>query len=615
MSYRPIAEYGLIGDCRTAALVSSEGSIDWLCAPDFDSPALFARLLDARRGGHFSIRPAGTFESRMKYVENSAVLKTTFRTPSGTATLTDFMPLREGDGNERLALPHADRRVVRVLQGVRGEVEFLVDCWPRPDYGARAARVAAAVAGVRIDLGGGNVLNLRSTIPLGAADDHAAAEHTIAAGETVWFALDLAGDPGAPAAQTLAETLDFWRKWHGECRYRGPYRDAVMRALLGLKLLTYAPTGAMVAAPTTSLPEEIGGVRNWDYRYTWIRDASFAAHALFNAGHPEDMRRFMRWTCETALRCEPGDLHIMYGLRGERELAERTLDHLEGYRGSRPVRVGNAASTQFQLDAYGELLDCFEVFRRCELAPGEARDMWPAFRGQVDSVAARWREPDSSLWEMRSEPRHFVHSKAMAWVALDRGIAAAEAAGLPADLAHWRREREAIHEEVMRCGYDERLGSFVQCYGSSRSDAANLLLPIFGFIAPSHPRMRATIETIRRTLVSDGLVYRYRDTDDGLPGGEATFAACSFWLVENLAALGEVEQATRLFESLLERATPLGLFAEELEPDTGEQRGNFPQALTLLAVVNAAVALEEIYKGVKGRLRDPWRRPAGRRSA
>jgi GH15 family glucan-1,4-alpha-glucosidase len=305
----------------------------------------------------------------------------------------------------------------------------------------------------------------------------------------------------------------------------------------------------------------------------------------------------------------------MYGLRGERELAERTLDHLEGYRGSRPVRVGNAASVQFQLDAYGELLDCFEVFRRCELAPGEARDMWPAFRGQVDSVAARWREPDSSLWEMRSEPRHFVHSKAMAWVALDRGIAAAEAAGLPADLAHWRREREAIHEEVMRCGYDERLGSFVQCYGSSRSDAANLLLPIFGFIAPSHPRMRATIETIRRTLVSDGLVYRYRDTDDGLPGGEATFAACSFWLVENLAALGEVEQATRLFESLLERATPLGLFAEELEPDTGEQRGNFPQALTLLAVVNAAVALEEIYKGVKERLRDPWRRPAGRRSA
>ena len=592
MSYRPLAEYGLIGDCRTAALVSSEGSIDWLCAPDFDSPAIFARLLDSRAGGHFSIRPAGRFESRMAYMENGAVLKNTFRTPSGTATLTDFMPLRESGGNEPFALPDAERRVVRVLEGVHGEVEFLVDCRPRPDYGARAAEVAPARDGVRIDLGGGKELRLRSSHPLGAAGDHAAAEHTIEAGQSIWFAFELSSDGrGSAAHQALRKTLDFWRKWHSACRYRGPYRDAVLRALLGLKLLTYAPTGAMVAAPTTSLPEEIGGVRNWDYRYTWIRDASFAAHALFHAGHPEDMRRFMQWTCDKALRCEPGELQIMYGLRGERALPERTLDHLEGYWGSRPVRVGNAASSQFQLDVYGELLDCFDVFRRCQISPEEARDMWPAFRGQVDAVAARWREPDSSIWEMRSAPRHFVHSKAMAWVALDRGIAAAEQAGLPADLALWRSERAALHEEIMRCGYDERVGSFVQCYGSSRTDAANLLLPIFGFIDASHPHMRSTVDAVRRTLLSDGLVYRYRDTDDGVLGGEATFAACSFWLVENLAALGESAEARRLFESLLCRATPLGLFAEELDPN-GEQRGNFPQALTLLAVVNAAVALE-----------------------
>lgn len=599
MSYGPVGEYGLIGDCRTAALVSSEGSIDWLCAPDFDGPALFARLLDARRGGHFSIRPSGPFESRSAYVEDSAVLRTTFRTPGGEATLTDFMPLREGEAGNRFAVPHAGRRLVRLLEGVQGEVEFLIDCRPRPDYGARAAAIAAVAGGLSIDVGGGEVLKLQSSIPLDAAGDRVAAKCTTAAGRGASFVLDLCGNGDGAGAEALAETLDFWRGWHGACRYQGPYRAAVMRALLGLKLLMFAPTGAMVAAPTASLPEEIGGVRNWDYRFTWIRDASFAAHALFHAGHPEDMRRFMQWTCETSLRCEAGELQILYGLRGERDLAERSLDHLEGYRASAPVRVGNAASRQFQLDVYGALLDCFDVFRRCELTLAEVREMWPAFRGQVDAVAARWGEPDCGIWEMRSEPRHFVHSKAMAWVALDRGIAAAEQAGLPADLARWRREREAIREEVMRRGYDERLGSFVQCYGSERTDAANLLLPIFGFIDASHPRMRSTIATIRRTLLSDGLVYRYRDTDDGVPGGEAAFAACSFWLVENLAALGEVTQARQLFESLLERATPLGLFAEELDPDTGEQRGNFPQALTLLAVVNAAVALEQAGTGAK----------------
>jgi GH15 family glucan-1,4-alpha-glucosidase len=324
MTYPSIADYGLIGDCHTAALVSNEGSIDWLCLPDFDAPALFGRLLDARRGGHFAVRPAPPFESASAYIADSAVLQTTFRTASGSATLTDFMPL------------HAERRVIRIVEGVQGEVEFLIECRPRPDYGARAAKVATAEGAVSIDSGAGEALRLHSSVPLAAAGDHAVAQCAVAAGERVVIALDV-GANGVPenrleraAGKALEDTLEFWRRWHAQCRYRGQYRDAVMRALLGLKLLSYAPSGAMVAAPTTSLPEEIGGVRNWDYRYTWIRDASFAAHALFHAGHAEDMRRFMRWTCETALRCEPGGLQIMYGLRGERDLSERTLDHLEG---------------------------------------------------------------------------------------------------------------------------------------------------------------------------------------------------------------------------------------------------------------------------------------------
>ena len=590
MAYRAIADYGLIGDCRTAALVSRDGSIDWLCVPDFDSPAIFAALLDERRGGHFSMRPAGAFDSRTEYMEESAVLRTSFRTPSGSATLTDFMPLAAGQDGDELAVPDAQRSLMRMLKGVQGEVTFLVDCRPRPDYGARAAAVAAAPDGVRIDLGAGQPLALRASMPLGAAGDRAAAEIVLRAGDRAWLALDLGGENSAQPARALRETLDFWSAWHRACRYDGPYRAAVMRALLGLKLLMYAPTGAMVAAPTTSLPEEIGGMRNWDYRFTWIRDASFAAHALFHAGHPEDMRRFMRWTCATALRCEPGELQIMYGVRGERELPERTLEHLEGYRDSRPVRIGNAASGQFQLDVYGELLHCFDVFRRCELAPAEARDMWPAFRGQVEAAARRWREADSSLWEMRSAPRHYVHSKAMAWVALDRGIAAAEQAGLPGDVERWRGERDALYGEVIGRGYDERMG-FVQRYGTASPDAANLLLPLFGFIPAGDPRMRRTIEAIRSRLLHDGLVYRYRGTDDGLPGGEAAFAPCSFWLVENLAAIGEENEARRLFESLLARASPLGLYAEELDPREG-QLGNFPQALTLLALVNAALALD-----------------------
>ena len=521
--YLPLSRYGLIGDCRTAALVSDEGSIDWLCAPEFDSPSVFARLLDASRGGHFAIRPVGRFGARTAYLGHSAVLETTFCAESGVATLTDFMPLAQGEGVERFGVPRAQRRLVRLVEGLDGRLELAVEFCPRPDYARRAA------AEERIF------------------------RRSVSVGERIAFVLDLTArepvlfeNPGAAEA-ALEETLQFWRGWHAGCRYRGPYYDAVMRTLGTLKLLIHAPAGAMVAAPTTSLPEELGGVRNWDYRYAWIRDASFGFHALFHAGHPEDARRFIRWVCDAALHCEPGALQIMYGLRGELDLRECTLEHLEGYRRSRPVRLGNHASTQFQLDAYGELLDCFEMFRASGQMPqADAREMWPAFAAQVDVVARRWREPDSGIWEMRSEPRQFVYSKVMAWVALDRGLCAAEAAGLPADLAHWRRERDALKDEVLKEGYDARLGTFVQSYGAKLADGANLLLPLVGFIEATHPWMRSTIDFISRTLLADGMVYRYRGADDGLPGGEATFSACTFWLVENLALAGRWDEAVAL---------------------------------------------------------------------
>lgn len=597
--YRPLSDYALIGDGHTAALVSGQGSIDWLCAPSFDSPSVFASLLDARRGGYFAIRPVGGFESEMSYIGHSAAVKNRFRTASGAVELIDFMPVSREEGDEPFGTPGAERRVVRLLEGIEGEMELALDYFPRPQYGAPLSTLKQDEGGISVEVGGGEALTLRSSIPLTARDDRAEARWIVQAGQRAALVLELTSEAVRPAysdvesaVQALRATLEFWRNWHDRCRYEGPYYSAVMRSLITLKLLTYSPTGAMVAAPTTSLPEEVGGVRNWDYRYTWIRDASLASRALLDAGHAEDAQRFMKWVCEMALHCRPGELQIMYGLRGERDLQERSLEHLEGYLGSRPVRVGNDASKQFQLDVYGELLECFDVVRQANQLPVvDAKDMWPAFRGQVDVVAARWREPDSGIWEVRNDPRHFVHSKVLAWVALDRGIRAVEQAGLPADLPRWRRERDAIRNEVMTRGYDARLGSFVQSYGSTLPDAANLLLSIVGFIDASHPCMRSTIELIERRLLVDGLVYRYRETDDGLPGRDATFAVCTFWLVENLVALGRLREARELFEGMLARATPLGLFAEEIDPQSGAHLGNFPQALTHLGLVNAAVAL------------------------
>ena len=607
--YRPIADYGLIGDCHTAALVSKDGSIDWLCAPRFDSPSLFGRILDAGAGGYFSVSPAGAFESSSEYIPDTCILRTSFRTGRGSAVLTDFMPLECGEEPLPWGKPRAAHRIVRLIEGIEGEVQLELQLRPRPDYGRDSAVLSAIGHGLILHTRGGARLRLNSDIPLSISEDTASGRLKVRGGDRAAVILDLHGldlahDLGlATALDDLQRTLGFWKPWCAQCRYRGVYEAIVMRSALTLKLLTYAPTGGMVAAPTTSLRETIGGVRNWDYRYTWIRDASFAAFGLLTAGHIEDAVAFFDWVCHIALRCEPGELQIMYGVGGERTLTEYTLDHLEGYRGSRPVRVGNAASGQFQLDVYGELLDCFHTYRAIRhLSPADLRHLWPAFRQQVEHVIERWREPDSGIWEMRSAPRHFVFSKVMAWVAIDRGIKAVEELGFEADLARWRHERDALHRDVLEKGYDARLQSFTQSYGAPVFDAANLLLPIVGFIDARDARMTATIDNIGRSLLVDGLVYRYRSADDGLPDEEASFGACTFWLVDNLVALGRIDEAKALFERMVARATPLGLFAEELAPRANAHLGNFPQALTHIGLMNAAVnltrALEERAAGV-----------------
>ncbi len=608
--YRPIADYGLIGDCHTAALVSSEGSIDWLCAPRFDSPSIFARLLDAQRGGYFAIHPTEPFRSTQAYEGYSGILRTTFQTASGSAVLIDFMPLRPGDGARPFGRPRAPRRLIRLLHAETGEVGFAIDFRPRPEYGSMDRRPSARNGRIEVDTGDGHSIALSASFPIQADAARVRGQATVSPGKAAAIVLQLDGsghDADGPSLDScegaLRDTLDFWTRWSAGCPYRGPYEAAVMRSAVTLKLLTYAPTGAMVAAPTTSLPEEIGGIRNWDYRYTWIRDAAFALYALFLVGHIEDGERFMEWVCDVALRCDPGDLQIMYGIGGERDLTERTLDHLEGYRRSRPVRSGNAASEQFQLDVYGTLLDCLHTCRRFgTLAPDGVQALWPVFARQVDVVAERWREPDNGIWEVRSGPRHFVYSKVMAWAALDRGIRAAEEAGLPADLARWRAERDAVREEVLGHGYDEGIGAFVRSYGEPKLDASNLLLPLVHFINADDPRMLGTVEATVARLMADGLVYRYLDAEDGLPGGEAAFGVCTFWLADNLTALGRLDEATALFERTLARATPLGLYAEELDPTTGAHLGNFPQALTHIGLINAAVNLARAGQGGKARL-------------
>lgn len=596
MSARPsIGDYAIIGDSRTAALVSREGSLDWLCLPRFDSPSVFGAILDARRGGRFAVHPVAPSSSQRRYVGDTNVLETTFQAPGGVLRLTDFMPVATEAEKRRQLWP--EHEVLRLVECVSGEVEVEVACDPRPDYGrARARFEKLGALGYRMFLRTG-CLMLRSDLALElSADGMLAGRERLAAGDRRWIALGHATDEpavlpmlGAGADERLRQTLAWWEGWAARCSYAGTHREAVVRSALALKLMAYAPSGAVIAAPTTSLPEVLGGSRNWDYRYCWLRDASFTTRALFELGYGEEATAFLSWLLQSTRLTWP-ELQIMYDVYGGTQLKEEELTELEGLAGSRPVRIGNAAKDQLQLDIYGEVVEAAAHF--VELGGHLDRASARMLLGLGTTVCERWREPDEGIWEVRSGRRHHTFSKAMCWVALDRLIRLHEKDQLDAPMREFSAQREAIGREIEEHGYNERLGSYVAEFDGDEVDASLLLLGLHGYADPRSARMRSTSAAIRERLGVDGLLYRYPPVSDGLPGREGAFGICSFWACQLRALQGEKADATAEFEHLLSFANDVGLFAEEIAPDTGAGLGNFPQAFTHIGLINAALALD-----------------------
>jgi GH15 family glucan-1,4-alpha-glucosidase len=570
-----------------------DGSIDWCCWPRFDSPALFCRLLDAGKGGWFRVGPARAFTAGRSYVRATNVLATTFETEGGKFRLTDFMPV------ERLTKSHrgediaSSYRIVRLVEGLEGTPEVEVGFRPTFDFALADTTLTPHEHGA-IARAGSQALGLCCPVRLRLDDSGALAGRArVAAGERLWVVLDYYPDVSrrdvtlAPAAHDgeLERTLDYWREWWQTCRYEGPYSELVRRSALTLKLLTYEPTGALVAAPTTSLPEEIGGVRNWDYRYTWLRDSALILYALQLLGYQEEATDFFGWLDGLCMTCH-GKLQIMYTIDGKMEMPERALAHLEGYRGSRPVRVGNAAYEQKQLDIYGEVLDAVHLYHE-RVDTAVRREWWDEVQFMAEETIRRWREPDSGIWEVRGGPKHFLYSKLLCWVALDRAVRLAERTAPQTDVEGWRRGREEIRRAILEEGYNEEVGAFTQAFGETALDASALVIPLTGFLPATDPRVLSTTRKVQERLTSEGLVYRYL-TDDGLPGGEATFALCSFWMVDNLAMQGRADEARALFEKITGYANDLGLLAEEIDPATGELLGNFPQGFSHLALIRSA---------------------------
>ena len=589
--YLPIAGYGIIGDCRSVALVGVDGSIDWCCLPRADSPSLFARILDARAGGGWELAPVGKFRSWQRYAEKTNILVTIFETEGGRAEITDFMPV-DAQSIEEHARPHDYPRLVRVVTGLAGKVRFRQRVDLRPDY-ARHSNPLQANEGRFHGDAAGHHLCLSGTISVSGPEQ----AFEVGPGETIAFGLTV-NEPnqcgsGVGAVEevraSLRKTRDFWWTWANRCTYRGPFQDHVIRSALVLKLMTYAPTGALLAAPTTSLPEWIGGPRNWDYRFTWLRDASFTLYAFFQLGYDHEAEAFMEWLVRLALNGKIQNLHAVDG--GECP-PERELNHLDGYRGSRPVRIGNAATDQLQLDVYGELLDSAFIYA---LRGGQiSRELWAELSHIADLAADRWQEHDASIWEVRGENQDFTYSKVMCWVALDRALKIARRLGLPGNTQRWEDARRTIHVAVTSRGWSDRVGSFTQAFGKDALDAATLRLTQVGFLEPGDVRLRSTIKAVDRHLSVGPLVRRYnvKQTKDGLTGEEGTFVMCAFWLVDALANVGELEEAERRFESLLSFSSPLGLLSEEVDPRTGVLLGNYPQAFSHLALVAAAVNIE-----------------------
>ena len=597
-SYPPISDYALIGDCRSAGLVSREGSLDWLCLPRFDSPSVFGALLDSSEGGRFSIRPVGEYSSERRYLANTNVLETVFRTPTGACALRDLMSVSsEQDKRARLTPEH---EVLRELQGLEGEAEVEVLYDPRPDYGrVRPLLEERGALGLRCEVDGTS-LTLHSELPLKLTDGDRSASGLarIRSGERQYLSLTYSMEApavvpllGEAARGRIEQTVRWWQEWANRCTYEGPYRDAVVRSALALKLMTYAPSGALVAAPTTSLPEALGGVRNWDYRYCWLRDASFTLRALFTLGYREEAEAYTGWLLH-ATRLTWPELHVLYGVFGEAKLPERELPHLEGYAGSRPVRIGNAAQGQLQLDVYGEVIN--GAARFLDRGGRFDSDTSRMLDGLGHTVCRRWREPDEGIWEGRSGRFHNTHSKVLCWVALDRLIEMHEAGYLDVSVDLFRADRDEIRKEIEAHGYNERIGSYTRTFDGGELDASLLTLPMYDYVEGTNPRMRSTCARIHEKLARDGLVYRYETgTDDGLPSGEGAFGICSFWAVECVTRGGNVEGATHAFEQLLAYANDVGLFAEEIDPDTGAALGNFPQAFTHIGLINAALTLAE----------------------
>jgi alpha,alpha-trehalase len=599
MDSLPIGDYALLSDCRSAALVSRDGSVDWLCLPRFDAPSVFCRLLDPA-GGQFAIRPAGEFRASRRYVDQTMVLETTFTTAGGTAVLTDALAVGRNERGHGLGA-RSPGMLLRRLACTGGEIEAEVSYSPRPEYGL-IHPILVPVPGGLAARGGADRLLLSTPVSLDVSGDTATARIRLAAGQAAVFALSHGQLAGPPLAAWTAEeitarlddTVAGWRSWSAiHQNYEGPWRELVHHSGRVLQALTFEPTGAIVAAPTTSLPEAVGGERNWDYRYTWVRDASLTVEALWVAACPDEADKFFAFLADAAAGQlqHAMDLQIMFGIGGERDLSERELPHLAGWRGSRPVRVGNGAWRQRQLDVYGELLAAAQrlVYHLGELDPVTRRFLTAV----ADTAASRWREKDQGIWEIRGEPRDFVYSKLMCWVALDRAIALAGQLGAEDRVDGWAAARDDIRAAIAERGWSERAGAFTQAFGSEDLDASSLMLSITGFLPGDDPRMKATIDaTVQQLTDTRGLVYRYRSRD-GLAGEEGTFLLCTFWLAHAQALAGQVEAATATFERAAAAINDVGLLAEEVDPRSGQMIGNFPQAFSHIGLINAAWAITQ----------------------
>ena len=597
--FPPIADYALLSDCHSAALVSRAGSIEWLCMPAFDSQSVFASILDRDKGGHFSICPNAIEKVRRRYIPGTNVVQTRFVTQTGVLMLTDFLAIGPDSDPEQPDLLIAEHRLVRRVFVEEGTVSVTIECKPRPDYGRVIPAVDCESQGHRAIFDSPDavfVLDCSQPLQSPNGDGIARATWELRAGETVDLVFShVAGGtrrPAGPRGASLLQgsTIEYWRRWSSQLNYRGPYREQVLRSALALKAMVYAPTGAIIAAPTTSIPEEIGGVRNWDYRFSWLRDATFTLSAFNTLGYTQEAIQYFDWLQRTT-RAAGADLQVLYGIRGRNQIPEFELNYLSGYRNSKPVRIGNAAAHQFQLDIYGEVVDAYYLFRDVMDKTRDSDLRW-CYR-IVEHAAKVWKQPDEGIWEVRGGNKHFVYSKAMAWAAMHRGAFLARTYG-GGEPDKWEAIAHEIATEIYTHGFDVKQNAFTQSYDRPTLDASVLRLPLIGFIDANDPRMVGTIDAIQKELTRNGLVYRYTEMDDGLAGNEGTFAICTFWLVQCLALCGRQREAEQLFSRVLRYGNDVGLFSEEIDPVTGELLGNFPQAFTHIGLINAAERLQGV---------------------